>query len=516
MKKFLIVVILCFLSVSNYGQEKLLNEITSFKIKNSGTFMDKNNDVDGYYFYYEVDKLKKGKREYAINMLDNNLNEIATKSYIGNKGDILIESKFNNQSLMLTMINLGKRHYKLVTFNKNGEQGEDIIIPLSRMNTLFLESMYKSNKDFVKPLFPVDNKGFIFNHMTYKNRAIASKLKYFPTDGGKSWVYEQVLEKKKPSVIKVLEANEKYVVLLEGITSMGKKRNGKDATSIENIIVLDVNTGESLFKKKYDKNDFRSVSNAFLTADKNLVLLGEYFNKSDELFKNKSLGLFAQVLDIKGTVVSDKKISWELEINKALGTENIKEGEYIFFHDIIRTQKGTYYAMAEKFHKTLNSRGKVENSITVTDAVVFAFDDAFNLEEVEVFKKEKSVLVPISALTEVTSPSELLETPQLYARLVKAFGGFDYEFTQIDKDRDRFYATYINYDTSKKEDKKIVLKTIIYNEDKLSEDEITLTESKGDDVSYRILPGKLGYIMLLEYNKEKKALNMRLERLNIE
>lgn len=59
MKNFLGLAFICFLSVGVFAQQKSLSEITSFKIKNSGSFMDKNKDVDGYYFYYQVDKLKK-------------------------------------------------------------------------------------------------------------------------------------------------------------------------------------------------------------------------------------------------------------------------------------------------------------------------------------------------------------------------------------------------------------------------------------------------------------------------
>ncbi len=500
MKNNYILILLSFFSVTLLAQEKALNEITSFKIKNSGFFIDKNNDVDGYYFYYEVDKLKKGKREYAINMLDNNLNEIASKSYIGDKKDMLIESKFNNQSLMFAILNLDKKYYKLVTFNKQGEQGKDIIIPISKMDARLLEFTLKS--DLFKPLFSVDNKGFIFQQTVLKNRTTASKLKYIPTDGGKSWVYNQVLEKNIAKGIKIIEANEKVIVLYEVVSQMSKK----EADFSAKVIVLDVNTGETLFEKEYDANNYRLVSNAFLTEDKTLVLLGEYYEDNGTFFKNSSLGLFSEVLDFNGEVISDKKIGWDSGINEMLGVKKKGNDEYIYFHDIIRTQKGTYYAMAEKYHKTRNNKGEVVNSITSTDAMVFAFDGVFELKDIKVFEKGESTSTEMS----------ILDKPQMYARLFKALGGFDYEFTQIDENRDRFYATYINYNTLKKEDKKILLKTIIYNEGELSEDEIRINNTEEKGVSSRVLPGKLGYVMLLEYNKDEKALNMHLEKLNIE
>ena len=212
MKKLLTLALLCAICVSAYAQQKSLNEITSFKMKNSGSFMDKNKDVDGYYFYYEVDKLKKGKREYAIKMLDNNLNEIATKSYIDDKNTILAQSKFNNQALMFAMINLKERVYKLVTFDKQGNQGKDISIEFSKKEVRWLSMMMKSG-DF-NLLFPVDDNGFLFNYVK-NNKKIGYGLKYVSTNGEQSWDYNSPEDEKQLMFINPIEVNDKVVVAME-------------------------------------------------------------------------------------------------------------------------------------------------------------------------------------------------------------------------------------------------------------------------------------------------------------
>ncbi len=508
----LVLALFCALMITS-AQEKTLNEIASFKIKNSGSFIDKNKDVDGYYFYYEVDKLKKGKREYAIKMLDNNLNDIATKSYVDDKNTILANSKFNNQALMFAMVNVKEKHYKLVTFDRRGKQGNDITIPVNKKEMKWLNAMVKSGN--FNMLFPVDNKGFIFNYVI-DNKKIGYGLKYVATDGGKSWIYKSPDESKQIHSINPIEANEKVVVAME--TS---KKSILSQSGNTKILVIDIETGKLLFEKEYDKEENpRLITNAFLSENKELVLLGEYFNKGDNIITDKSLGLFSQVLQLDGAVLNDSKISWTNKIDKMMppNSKGKKTNRgYVYFHDIIRTQEGSYYGIGERYKKTASAGGiaaavlnggrgrNTVTQLTITDALVFKFSDKFDLEDIEVFKKGKS-----------RAPSLVdFGSPQLNAHALKAFGAFDYEYTQIDANRDRFYSMFIDYERLKGEKNKLAFKSIIYNDGQLTEDKIYLQQSKGK-IDFRVLPAKLGHVALLEYNKKKKTVNLHLEKLNID
>tara|TARA_R110002050_G_scaffold260813_5_gene400685 strand:- start:10644 stop:11246 length:603 start_codon:yes stop_codon:yes gene_type:complete len=191
-----------------------------------------------------------------------------------------------------------------------------------------------------------------------------------------------------------------------------------------------------------------------------------------------------------------------------------KKRGYVYFHDIIRTQTGSYYCVGERFRKTASGMGIAAaalggggsvTQLTITDAVIFEFDSSFKLKDITNYKKGKS---RAPSLTDFGSP-------QLNAHALKSYGAFDYEFTQIDTDRDRFYATFIDYERLKGEKNKLAFKSIMYNEGTLSEDKIYLQRSKGK-ISYRVLPAKLGHVMLLEYNRKEKTLDIHLEKLNIE
>ena len=109
MKTRLLLVSFCLMTISSFAQLSKIDGVNTFLLRNSGAIMDKNNDVDGYYFYYVVDKLKKGNNEFAIQILDKNLNEVAKKTYVDNKNTFLMKSSFNNQALMFAMANFKEK-----------------------------------------------------------------------------------------------------------------------------------------------------------------------------------------------------------------------------------------------------------------------------------------------------------------------------------------------------------------------------------------------------------------------
>ncbi len=142
--------------------------------------------------------------------------------------------------------------------------------------------------------------------------------------------------------------------------------------------------------------------------------------------------------------------------------------------------------------------------LTITDAVFFEFDKDFNLKEIHQIEKGKSRAPNLADFG----------SPQLNAHVLKSLGAFDYEYTQIDVDRDRFYATFTDYERLKGQKNKTAFKAVMYSDGELVQDKIYLQRSKGK-VSFRVLPAKLGHVMILEYNKKEKTLDIHLEKLNI-
>ncbi len=501
----------CLLLVSSslFAQEKILNELATFKVKNSGTMLDTNNDVDGYYFFYEADKLKKGKREFAIKLLDANLNDVASKSYIDDKRTSLMEGKFNNQELLFLMNDTKDKQYKMVRFNRAGDRMDDIVVPYTKIELDYTQLYARAGA--LDALTPIEDKGYLFNYLK-KNKKLGFGLKYIPTDGGKSWDYNSPKDVKEIQNIKIIAVNKKYIVL-----SKLTKKSMLSKTFNSTVVILNTNTGKKILEKKYDNEETpRSITNAFLDEEENLILVGEYFNNGENIFKSKSQGLYSEIIDVNGNEISFNKVNWEKEIAPLMPVA--KDGkkakrEHVFFHDIIKSNNGNYYFIGEKFKQgasaggiasaIINKGGSVLQ-LTITDAILFEFDSSFNLKDIKAFEKGKS---------RFSSPAGY-GNAQTNAYIVNALGGFDYEFTQIDKDRNRFYANFIDYERLKGESNKLAFKSIIYNDGVITEDKIYLKNSKGK-ISYRVMPAKLGHVLLLEYNSKEKTLNLHLEKLNL-
>jgi hypothetical protein len=495
-----------------FAQQKKINDLTSFKLRNSGALMDKEMDVDGYYLFYEMDKLKKGQREFSIQMMDKNLNEIANKSYIDHKNVSLVDGKFNNQALLFAFSNPYSDNYKAIIFDREANEVQNIEISSSKEEKQFMAHLVALGQ--AEMIFTVDNKGFLFNYIV-DNKKVGYGLKYIPTDGGNAWEYNSPSDLKEIKMINPIEANDKVVIALE----MTKKSMLSGSVTM-GILVLDVNNGKLLFERNYSKNDDpRFITNAFLKDDNTLVLLGEYFEPGDNIYKDKSSGLFAETTDLNGNRINDSKVSWEDKIGKLMAEfdsedEDKMDKGYVYFHDIIRNQDGSFYAIGERYKKTksagglamtiLSKGGENSTQLTITDAVMFKFDKNFSLIDAEVIEKGRSRI-----------PIGVFSGPQLAAHRINAIGGFDYQFTQIDTRRERFYSSFIDYERIKGDKNKWSFTTVMHQDGKFAKDKIYL-DPPNESTYRRILPGKLGHVVIMDYDKEEKSLDIHLEKLNFE
>lgn len=503
MRSIIFTLALFFVTSLTTAQSKILDGLTTFKLKNSGTLMDKNDNVDGYYFFYEVDKLKKGKREYAIKFLDNNLNEVATKSHIDGKKTYLFDVQFNNQALMVTLVDPKEDQFTLLTFDRQGNKLSTEKIPFESKMFKFM-NMQRNSGQF-KILIPADDKGFLFSELV-DNKKYGYKIHYYPTDGGKKWVYASDPKAKYILGMNILDVNDKMIIAQE--SSRKALLNSKGNNS---IVAIDINTGKELWRKVYEKEvEPRFIKNAIITPENNVVALGEYYPKGKNWYSTESTGLFAHTFSSDGTNMSDQKLLWKQDLKAKMpaNAKFEKKNEYVFFHDFIRMNDGTYYAIGEKFKKNLNAAGMLlggsKTKLVITDALIFKFTPEFVLDDVEVLKKGKS---RVASLADFGSP-------QLNALALSAYGAFDHNYTQKNLDRDQFVASFTDYERLKGEKNKYAFTALSLEDGEFTSDKIYL-ENSTKNKSYRILPAKTGNVTIIEYDKKEKTTSIRLEKLNL-
>jgi hypothetical protein len=244
MKRLLLTAALAF-GLCASAQMTTIANVSNFNLRDAGAIMNKDNGVDGYYFYYMVDKLKKGEREFAIQIFDNNLQELATKSYVDNKNTFLMKSAFNNQEMMFAMANYKEKEITLISYDKKADQKSLVKIPLENKEIKYLQFAQQSG-DF-NVLFPVEEKGFLFNKFE-DNKKIGYSLKYYPTDGGKGWEFNSPDNSKEVLSINPIEVNKSVVVALEMSRPGAMSRKITMTTK-----VIDINNGKLLFEREYSK-----------------------------------------------------------------------------------------------------------------------------------------------------------------------------------------------------------------------------------------------------------------------
>ncbi|MBL4663518.1 MAG: hypothetical protein JKY22_08185 [Flavobacteriaceae bacterium] len=510
MNKFYVFLILFSITALTYGQSKKLAQIGEFSLENSGAIMNKESNVDGYYFFYLMDKLKKGKSGYGIQILDKNLNEIAFKKHIAAKNTYLKASKYNENGVMFAFENSEENKINLVVFNKEAKKIRSKTFQLTKKEMLW-NSVYSDG--MVSMLSAIPNKGFLFTRMKdHKKHGYA--ITYIPTykntEGRwpRGWTYKSPPKANELIIGTPIEVNERFVVVLE------HRRPGLYSRKTRYVVkILDANTGKEIASREDDDEIPKFITSAFLNTEDNLVLMGEYYDIGDNPIKDKSVGLFIETIDSTGNSIKKNTASWENDIDPYLKNVNKEENEYIFFHKMVPMSNGKYYAIGEKYKKTASvggialkilTRGAASGSqLTITDVLIFEFDSNFKITNISQFEKGKS---------NVPSATDL-GSPQLNAFMLASMESFDHKYTQVDTENNRFYSCFIDYERLKGEKNRTAFKTIIYDVGEFSEDKIFL-DKKG--VITKVFPGKLGHVVILEYNKKEKSIALRMEKLNID
>jgi hypothetical protein len=223
----------------------------------------------------------------------------------------------------------------------------------------------------------------------------------------------------------------------------------------------------------------------------------------------------------QGQITNAKYNSWDGDISKHLKIDargRVDDLGYIFFHRILQTDDGKIFAIGEGYKRVasavgigltaLNALGGGYNAnasttkIKITDMVMMQFDNKFDVQNAQIYDKNSN---------SIEIPGADFFSAQLLAYQIKyAYNGFDYAFSQTDKTHSTFVVGYTDYVRSK-DYKGLTFNAISYYNNNFTTDKINLKTSSS---SMRILPAKTGSVMLLEYFKKDKRIDMHIEKVN--
>jgi len=472
-------------------------------------------EVKGYYFFFVSDKIDKKTNEYTLRITDNTLKVLKDVKFQDSKHVYLLESSFNGTDLIFLLYNDDERTFDYQVYGADGKKKHSYMRQLTKKEERFLEATYLAIDDeeqTYKGLYPIEGKGFISNTPSREDKDYTFQVDFFSTEKKKQWSYTPT-EGGKKFIGDFLGYNN-GVVYFEVLRYGGAFDQKPDSY----IVGLSLETGKKLFEKPTDsKFRFYPASMTIINDGKSYIF-GEYFDVDGNVMKDKSKGFAFWGIDEAGKITSEKYISWDLDMSKYLDVSSkgkIEDFGFMYLHSMVQTADGKIYAIGEGYKKAASALGIASKilsggrggastvKIKVTDMIMLTFDNQFNIKGAKIYDKNSNSV-------ELPSGYEFVSTP-LMGKMVKYFfGEFDYSYTQVNKEQTSFSVCYSDF-VREKGYKGGTFNSITVTDGKVTTDKIN---TKSDAKFSAVFPSKQGQVMIMDYYKKDKRLELHIEKLN--
>lgn len=520
MKKRIFNTLLLFLLVlvsQVQGQDQTFDNVLSVNLRNSGEIIQAN-EIKGYYFFFKADKVGKGSYSYRLVMTDPNLKEVGTQKMVASRTLYLLEASYNGAALCFKFYDSKEKKLYLYFYDNNAEKiGKKTITP-ERQELAYYAAAMQKGEIANTSIFAVPGKGFL-HYRSIKNKKMGYNVQYYPNNSEEDdWKFKSDDESRQVEFASFILANDDLV-----LNSIIRKKSllTKDMSFF--IQGIDPKTGDEIFDIPLeDEKHSVQMMNAFRDKQTgNVRLFGYYFDKDQKEAKGNSLGMCQVTINNEGEVLDKTLVSWEKDIAKFLPTNErgkMKGIGYLYFHRVIQTDDGKVFAIGEQYSKEVSGGATALNvlaaasgggsnvsnfKMVVRDFFFLEFDKDFTLQNVKIFEKGKSnVALPAGAG---------YYGAQFLANFIKAYDGFDYEYSQIFRGGSVYTIGYLDFERLKGEKNKWIFGTISYADDEYTVDKINLDT---DASSVRVMPAKPGYVLMSEYYKKEKRLDLHLEKVN--
>jgi hypothetical protein len=193
----------------------------------------------------------------------------------------------------------------------------------------------------------------------------------------------------------------------------------------------------------------------------------------------------------------------------------IEDFGYMYVHQIVQTADGKIYAIGEGYKKAASALGIASQLLTrgnglsmskvqITNMILLNFDQDFNIKGAKIYDKNKNNI-------ELPGGYEFVSLTLLGKMVKYYYGGFDYAYTQMNGDKTSFSVCYSDFVKEKGGYKGGTFNSITVTDGKVTTDRIN---TKSDAKFSAIYPSKQGQVLIMDYFKKDKRLEMHIEKLN--
>jgi hypothetical protein len=499
------------------AQKMTIENVHKASARNAAAIKE-GSDVKGYYFFFISDKIDKKTNEYTLRITDNSLKLLKDVKFQDSKHVYILESSFNGTDLIFLLYNDDERTFDYQVYGADGKKKFNYTRQLTKKEERYLEATYlamEDDEEQFKGLYPIDGTGFISVTPSREDKDYTFQVDFFATGKRKTWSYT-------PTDGKRLMGD--YLGYYKGVVYMEvlKYDRAMDQKPDSYILGLNLETGKKVFEKPTDSKFRFYPASLSLVNEGKAYLYGEYFDVDANIMKDKSKGYAFWSIDETGKITSEKYLSWDLEMAKHMTVTSkgkVEDFGFIYLHQIVQLADGNIYAIGEGFRKQASALGIASTGLAilagggrrasvtklqVTDMMILSFDKDFNIKGAKVYEKRNNNF-------ELPGGQDFVSTPLMGKMLKYYYGGFDYEYTQVNKDLTSFSVCYSDFVKEKGTYKGGTFNSITIADGKMTTDRIN---TKSDAKFSAVFQSSQGQVLIMDYFKKEKKLEMHIEKLN--
>lgn len=496
------------------GDGKLsIDKVYSAYLRNSGAIIARN-QIKGYFFLYQSDKIDRHTNQYTLQILDENLNKVKDIKFEDSKKLSLLESSYNGNTISFLFKNEDNKTLDMKIYDFNGQLKYTYTREFDKKTDELMKEYETRHTDegMNKNVFDLGDRGFVSVLPMRDGKQRTYEVDYYSSVSKSQWTYVPTDDAEKYAFAEYMGCTDSLIIL-----QVEKRNHAMSGKSSSHIVGINFITKKKQFDVDYVNEDQILVPSSVvpLEGSHNLMVIGSYFDKGDNIDKDFSKGMAVYEITTSGKIVTKAYNTWAGDFAKYLPTNRkgkIDDVGYLYIHKVIRTPDHKLFLVGEGYKRTASALGIAATVLTrsnsmgvtkimITDMVIMQFDEHYKVCYAQIYDKNDN--------TATWSNISDYNSQHLLATYLKMIGAFDYEFTTGDEDNSNFSVCYSDWVRSS-DYKGQTFNTIHYNGKKFTTDKIEL---KSKASTMRVFPAKSGSVMILEYFKKDKRLDFRLEKL---
>jgi hypothetical protein len=495
------------------AQSKLsIDKVYSAYLRSSGT-IGSQGQIRGYFFLYQSDKIDKHTNEYTLQILDENLNKVRSIKFEDSKKLSLLESSYNGSSISFLFKNEDNKTLDMKIYDMDGKMKYTYTREYDKKTDDLMKQYETLHTDegMNKNVFDIGEQGYVSILPMRDGKQRTYEVDYYASQTKKQWTYVPTDDAEKYAFAEYLGATDSLIIL-----EVLKKNHALSGNVTTHLVGINFVTKKKQFDIDYATENYKLMPSyvAPLEGTGNVLVIGPYYDKDDNVGKDFSKGLAIYEMTTAGKFVARTYNSWTEDFSKYLATNRkgkIDDIGYLYIHKVIRTPDHRMFVVGEGYKRQASAGGIALSvlvrsnvgvtKIVVTDMVMMEFDSKYKVKGATIYDKTNN--------TAMGGLASDYNSQHVLANYLKMTGAFDYEFTTGEQDNSSFAVCYSDYERSS-EYKGQTFNAIRYNGNKLTTDKIQL-KSKASIL--RVFPAKAGAVMIMEYFKKDKRLDFRLEKL---